>query len=120
MRVAPVTGRAFGGIGIKGKQAFAFAFIQHHQLRRVGKTFQKSVVDEIFLNQDMQQSHQERTISAGLDGNPLIGNRRVTGAHRVDGDKAPAAAFEFRDGNLHRIAVVVFGRTEHHKHFGAI
>ena len=68
----------------------------------------------------MQQSHQERTIRARLDWDPFIGNRGVTGTHRIDRNKAPATAFEFRNSNLHRIAVVIFGRAQHHKHFGTI
>ncbi len=120
MRIAAVAGRAFFGVRVKGKQAFARALVQHHQLRRVGKALEKSVVQRVGANEFMQERHQERAIGAGLDRNPLVGNRRVAGADRVDGDKTPTVALEFRDGNLHGIAVVVFGRADHHKDLGAL
>ena len=68
----------------------------------------------------MQQRHQERAVGTGLDGNPLVGNGRVAGTNRVDRDKAPAAALELGQRNLHRVAVVVLRRAEHHKHLGAV
>ena len=56
----------------------------------------------------------------GLDRDPLVGNRRITGAHRVDRDEAAAIALELADRDLHRVAVVVFGGADHHEQLGAV
>ena len=94
VRVAAIAWRAFGRVGVKGKQAFALAFVKHHQLRRVGEPLEKSMVQRVSSDQLVQQGHEQRAVGAGLDGNPLVGNGRVAGAHRVDGDEATACALE--------------------------
>ena len=120
MRIAAITGQAPFGIRIKCKQALTITVIQHHKLWRIGEALQESMVDLIGLNQHMQERHQQRAIGAGLDGNPLIRNGRVAGAHRVDRDEPATVTLEFADGNLHRVAVMVFRRAHHHEELGAI
>ena len=78
------------------------------------------MVQRVGADQLVQQGHEQRAVGAGLDGNPLIGNGRVAGAHRVDGDEATACALEFGQRGFHGVAVVVFGRAQHHKQFGSL
>ena len=120
VRVAAVARRAPGRVWVKGKQALARAIVQHHQLRRVGETLEESVVDQVLRDQLVQQRHEQRAVGAGLDRNPLIGNGRVAGAHRVDGDEPAARALELGERDLHGVAVVVFGSADHHKQLGAV
>ena len=47
---------------------------------------------------------KQRAVGARADRDPLVGDRRVAGAHRVDRDEAAAAALELRDRDLERIA----------------
>ena len=78
------------------------------------------MVDQVLRDQLVQQRHEQRAVGAGLDRNPLIGNRRVAGAHRVDGDEPAARALELGERDLHGVAVVVFGSADHHKQLGAV
>ncbi len=68
----------------------------------------------------MDHRQQEGTVGAGADGHPLVGDRRIAGAHRVDRDEAPAVALELADGDLQRVAVVVLGGADHHEQLGAV
>ncbi len=67
----------------------------------------------------MDQGQQQRTVGAGFDGYPLVGNGRVAGAHGVDGHKTPPIALELGQCRLHRVGVVVLGRAYHHEQLGA-
>jgi hypothetical protein len=59
-------------------------------LRRVGEALQEGMVDAVGADQFVQQRHEQRAVGAGLDRDPLVGDRRIAGAHRVDRDEAPA------------------------------
>ncbi len=118
VRVAAVAGRAGGGI--EGEQAFALALVQHHQLRRIGEPLQEGPVDQALREQFVQQRHEQCAVGAGADRNPLVGDRRIAGAHGVDRDEAAALALEVAQGDLHRVAVVVFRGAYHHEQLGAI
>ena len=120
VRIAAIARQTTFRIRIKRKQALTIAVIQHHKLWRIGEALQESVVDLIGLNQHMQERHQQRAIGAGLDRNPLISNGGVARAHWIDRNESAAITLELADGDLHRIAVVVFGRTHHHEELGAI
>jgi hypothetical protein len=120
VRIAAVAGRAALGIGVEGEQALALAVVEHHQLRRIGEALEKRMVHQLVADQLVQQRHEQRAIGAGLDRNPLVGNGRVARAHRVDRDEAAARALELADRDLHRIAVVVLGRADHHEQLGAL
>ena len=66
------------------------------------------------------EREQQRAVGAGPDRHPLVGDRRVAGAHRVDRDEAPAVALELRDRDLERIGVMVLGGAEHDEELGAL
>ena len=68
----------------------------------------------------MDQRHEERAVRAGADRHPLVGNRRVAGADRVDGDETAAGALELRQRDLQRIRVMVLGGADHEKQLRAI
>jgi len=63
---------------------------------------------------------QKRAVRARTDRHPFVGNRRVAGADRVDRDKAAAITLELGQRHLHRIGVVILGRTDHHKQLGTV
>ena len=71
-------------------------------------------------DQLVQQRHEERAVGARLDRDPLVGDRRVAGAHRVDRDEAAARALELRDRDLQRVRVMVLGGADHHEQLGAL
>ena len=118
VRVAAVARRACGRI--EGEQALALAVLQHHQLRRVGVALQEGPVDQIGRDQLVQQRHEQGAVGARLDRDPLVGDRRVAGAHRVDRDEATARALELAQRDLHRVAVVVLGGADHHEQPGVV
>ena len=120
VRVAAVARWPLFRIRVKRKQAFACTLVQHYQLRRIGKALEKRMVKVVGSNQFMQQRHEQRAIGAGADGNPFVRNGRITCAHRVDRDELAPCPLEFADGNLHRVAVVVLRRADHHKQLGVI
>ena len=68
----------------------------------------------------MTEREQQRAVGARLDRHPLVGDRRVTGAHRIDRDETPAAALEFRDGDLERVGMVVLRRADHDEELGPL
>ena len=114
--MAPVARRPLRRIGVVGEHALAVAAgLEQHQLRRVGEALEEGVVDAVARDQHVQERHQERAIGARLDRDPLVGDRRVAGAHRVDRDEAAALALELRDRDLERIRVMVLGRADHHE-----
>src|SRR5205823_13966766 len=53
------------------------------------------------------------------DADPLIGNRRIAGAHRVYRDELGAAPAQTRQPDLDRVRIMVFGDAEHHEEPGA-
>ncbi len=78
------------------------------------------MVERVGADQLVQQRHEQRAIGPRLDRDPLVGDGRVTGAHRVDADEAPARALELRQRHLHRVAVMVFRGADHHEQLGAL
>ena len=68
----------------------------------------------------MDQREQQRAVGAGADRDPLVGDRGVAGAHRIDRDEAPARALELRDRDLERVGVMVLGGADHHEELRAV
>jgi hypothetical protein len=85
------------------------------QLAAVGVAGDELAVVQALGQQLVDHRQQEGAVGAGADRHPLVGDRRVSGAHRVDRDEAPAVALELGDRDLQRVAVVVLGRPEHHE-----
>ena len=68
----------------------------------------------------MYQCKREQTVGARANGDPFVGDRRITGAHRIDGHEFGAAALELVQPYLDRIRGVVFGYAPQHEIFGVI
>ncbi len=90
------------------------------QLAGIGVAHQEVAVVQPGQDQLVDQRQQQRAVGAGADRHPLVGDRRVAGAHRVDRDEAAAVALELGDRDLQRVGVVVLGGADHHEQLGAI
>ena len=91
-----------------------------HELPGIRVADQELAVVQSERDQFVNQREQQRTIRAGLDRQPIVGDRRVAGADRIDRDEAPAVALELRDGDLERVRVMVLGGADHHEEPGAL
>jgi hypothetical protein len=74
-------------------------------------------VDAVVNQQFADQRADEKAIGAGPDSDPLIGDRGIAGAHRIDRDDLRAAALELAEAELDRIGVVILGDAEHQQVF---
>ena len=72
-------------------------------------------VDAIAAQQFMDQREGEQPIGARADADPLVRDRAVAGAHRVDRDDLRAARLELAQAELDRVGVVVFGDAPQHQ-----
>src|SRR4029077_2422134 len=52
---------------------------------------------------------------AGPDPNPFVGDRRIAGAYRIDGDKFGAALAQARQRYFDRVGIMILGNPEHHE-----
>ncbi len=103
------------------EQAEVFAgFVEVDQFRRIRIALHELVVPGVGGNQFVQECHEQRAVGAWLDRHPLVGNRGIAGADRIDGDKAATRALELRNGDLKRIRMVIFRRADHEEEFGAV
>ena len=84
-----------------------------HQPRRVGVAHEVSEIDLPGGEQLVDQRGDEQAVGAGLDADPLVGNRAVAGAHRVDRDELDATLLELAERDLDRVGGVVLGDAEH-------
>ncbi len=102
------------------KAEVAGVLVDADQFAGVGVAHQKLAVEQAETDDLVGERKQQRTVGAGPDRHPLVGDSRIAGAHRIDGDEAPAIALELRDGDLERIGVMVLGGADHHEQFGAV
>ena len=72
------------------------------------------------LQQLMDQRQDQQAVGARPDADPVVGDRRIAGAHRIDRNEARAALLQLGDADLQRIGIMVLGDAEHHEQFGAI
>ena len=63
----------------------------------------------------VDQREREQAVGAGADADPLVGDRAVAAAHRVDRDDLGAARLELAQAELDRVGVVVFGHAPEHQ-----
>ncbi len=91
-----------------------------HQLATIGVARHEFAVIQAQRNHLADNRHDQRSIGAGFDGNPLIGNRRIAGTHRINRHKAPAVAFELAQRRLHGVGVMVFRRANHKEQLGTL
>ena len=115
-----VTALLFRHLGAHEHAEFVMLVVEIHQLAGVGVAHQKIAVVQTERDDLVDQREQQRAVGAGTYAHPFVGDRRVAGAYRVDGNEAAALALEFRDRDLHRIGVMVFGRADHHEQLGAL
>ena len=102
--------------GVAREQAVVGATgIADYQPMRIGVAHQIIEVDAIGLEQFMDQREREQPVAAGTDADPLVGDRAITAAHRVDDDDLGAARLELAQAELDRIGVVVLGHAPHHE-----
>ncbi|CAB3773451.1 hypothetical protein LMG29542_07238 [Paraburkholderia humisilvae] len=112
---------AFPRIGVAHEQAEFVALLIHvQQVGRVRKARDELVIETVGGEQFVNQRHEQRTIGAGTDRHPFIGNRRIAGTHRIDRDETASRALEFRNRNLEWIRMVVFGGADHQKQLCAV
>ena len=90
------------------------------QLPAVGVARDELAVVQPLRDQLVVERKQQRAVRARADRHPLVGDRRVAGAHRVHRDEAPAVALELRDGDLQRVGVMVLGGAEHDEQLRAL
>ena len=89
--------------------------VEVHELPAVRVADQEVAVVEPEGDDLVDQREQQRAVGAGADRHPLVGDRRVAGAHRIDRDEPPAVALELRDRDLQRVRVMVLGGADHHE-----
>src|SRR4030095_4171285 len=66
------------------------------------------------------QREKDRAVGSRADRHPLVGDRRVAGADRIDRHEATAVALELRNSDLERIRVMILGRADHHEELRAV
>ena len=54
------------------------------QVAGIGVTREEVAVIKSGIDDLVRQREQQRAVGTGTDGHPLVGNRRITGAHRID------------------------------------
>jgi hypothetical protein len=72
-------------------------------------------VDPIGLQQLVDEREGEETIRAGPDTDPLVGDRTVARAHRIDDDDLRSALLELAQAQLDGIGVMVLRHAPQHQ-----
>jgi hypothetical protein len=108
-------------VPVAGEQAvIGSTRIVDHQPGRVGVAGQISDVHFAGAQELVDQGEHEQAVGAGGDGEPLVGDRRIAGAHRVDRDELDAFALEQAQPDLERVGIVVLGAAEQHEVAGVL
>ena len=109
------------GVFVHGEQSESRGLrIDDHQLTAIGVARDEVAVVQALGNEFASERHQESAVGTGPDRHPLVGDRRIAGAHRVDRDEASAGPLEFRDRDLERVGVVVLRSAKHDEEFRAL
>ena len=96
------------------------ARVEVDELPGVGEAREELAVEEPERHDLVDQREQQRAVGAGTDRHPLVGDRRIAGADRIDRDEAAAVALELGDRDLQRIRVVILGGADHHEELRAV
>ena len=80
---------------------------------RVGVAHQVVDVDLPRLEQFVDDCEDQQAVGAGADADPVVGDRRIAGAHRIDRNEARAILLELGDADLERVGIMVLGHAEH-------
>ena len=103
------------------EQTMIFAVgIIDDQFRRVGVLHQEFPVVQTLLDQFMANCQQQCAVRAGFDGYPLIRDSRIARTYRVNGYEPAPTALELRQGDFHRIGMMIFSRANHHEQLGPV
>jgi len=90
------------------------------QFARIRIAFDELAIIRIAFDQLAHQRHEKCAVRAGADRHPLVGNRRIAGANRIDRNEAAARALELRDRDLQWIRVMILGRADHEEQLRTI
>jgi hypothetical protein len=91
------------------------AGIVDDQMMRVRVAHEEFGVDLARLEQTVNEREDQEPVGARGQRDELIGDRRITGAHRIEGDDLRATRLEAREAELDRIGIVVFRHPEEQK-----
>ena len=86
----------------------------------IGVTGEEVSVDLSRTQQFVDQREDEQAVGARPDADPFVGDRRITGADRIDRDDLGAAFLQLADADLDRIGIVILGDAEQHEVFGML
>ena len=88
--------------------------------RGIGEPREVVEVDPPRPHQLIDQRHHEQAIGPRRDAEPIVRDRVVAAADRIDADDLRAPRLDLADAHLDRVAVVVLGDTEDQEHLGAL
>ena len=91
-----------------------------HQPGRVGIAHQIVDIDLPRLQQFVDDRQDQQPVGARPDADPVVGDRRIAGAHRIDRDEARAVLLQLRDADLQRVGIVVLGHAEQDEQLGPV
>ena len=70
-------------------------FFHINQFCRIGVLDQEVTVIQTLLDNFINDGQNQGTIRTGSDRHPFIGNGRIAGAYRINGDKTPTVTLKF-------------------------
>ena len=74
-------------------------------------------VDAPRLQQFVDDGEDQQPVRPRADADPVVGHRRIAGAHRIDRYEPGAALLDLGDADLDRVGIMVFGDAEHDEEF---
>jgi hypothetical protein len=77
-------------------------------------------VDFPRFQQLMHDREDQQAVRAGANADPVVGHRRIAGAHRVDRNEPRAVLLDLGDAHLERVGIMVFGDPEHDEQLGPV
>ena len=97
----------------------AFIGVMDNEPRGVSVSAEVIDINVAAFHEGIDERENKQSIGCGGDGEPLIGDGRVSCLDGVYGDDFDASVFELTESDFDRVAVVVFGDSEEEKEFGA-
>src|SRR5437588_541678 len=97
-----------------------FPVIADDEPRRIGIAGEIVEIGPFVLQKLMDEGAGEQPVGARTDADPFIGDRRIAGAHRVDGNDLDPALLELAKTDLDWVRGMVLGDAEQHEIFGVL
>ena len=91
-----------------------------HQPCRVRVADQIVDVDAARLEQLVDERENQQPVRTGPHADPVVGDRRIAGADRVDRHEAGTALLELGYADLDRVRIMVLGDAEQHEELGPV